>query len=366
VAQAAGEGGCLMGVLGNYILRTVLGYTALVTLVLAALGALFLFITQQDDIGVGSYTASQAMLFVVLNLPAYLVQLLPLAALIGALLGLGNLARGSEVVVMRASGVSAAQFCLWLGMAGVLLIATTLVVGEFVAPPLGQYARQMKVFSKFSEFSFAGSGGTWVRDGDTIISVDQQSASASFGGVQVFRFAPGRRLASVGRAETASVGKDNRWRLQNFSETRFTDTGTESSTQATQEIHSNLSPEFLGLAVVEPDSMGLRDLVAYSDHLKRNDLDSTRFDVAFWARVARLVALPLVLFLALPFSLGSMRASGQGARVVVGILIGAAFMLVSQTLENGGQLLNLPPWLVGWVPTIGLAALTGALLWRTR
>ncbi|HEX7375353.1 MAG TPA: LptF/LptG family permease, partial [Steroidobacteraceae bacterium] len=189
-----------MNVLGSYILRTVLAYTGLVTLVLTALGALFLFIGQQNDIGVGSYTSSQAMLYVALNLPAYLVQLLPIAALIGALLGLGNLARGSELVVMRASGITTLQFCRWLGVAGILLALLMLVVGEYVAPPLGKYARQMKVFSKFNEFSFAGSGGAWVRDGDTVISVEQQSASSKFGGVQVIRFAPGRKLASVGRA----------------------------------------------------------------------------------------------------------------------------------------------------------------------
>ncbi len=355
-----------MSVLGNYIVRTVLAYTGLVTLVLTALGALFLFIGQQNDIGVGSYTASQAMAFVALNLPAYLVQLLPVAALIGALLGLGNLARGSELVVMRASGITTAQFCRWLGAAGILLAATMLLVGEFVAPPLGKYARQMKAFSKFSEFSFAGSGGTWVRDGDTIISFDQQSSSASYGGVQVFRFGAGRKLLSVGRADTASVGEDNLWQLQNFAVTLFTGAGTDATRKPSEEVRSTLSPEFLGLAVVEPDSMGLRDLVAYADHLRRNDLDPTRFDIAFWARVARLVALALAVILALPFALGPMRSSGQGARTVIGIMIGAGFMLLSQTLESGGQLIGVPPWLVGWSPTFGLAALTGVLLWRTR
>jgi hypothetical protein len=52
----------------------------------------------------------------------------------------------------------------------------------------------MKVFSKFNEFSLAGNRGTWVRDGDTIISVDQQSASTRFGGVKVFS-GPERRLS---------------------------------------------------------------------------------------------------------------------------------------------------------------------------
>ncbi len=355
-----------MNVLGNYILRTVLAYTGLVTLVLSALGALFLFIGQQDDIGVGSYTASQAMLFVALNLPQYLVQLLPVAALIGALLGLGNLARGSELVVMRASGVTTLRFCRWLGVAGVLLALIMLVVGEFVAPPLGKYARQMKVFNKFNEFSFAGSGGAWVRDGDTIISVEQQSASAKFGGVQVYHFGAGRRLESVGRAETAKVGNDNLWQLRDYAQTTFTDGGTSASRKDRQEVKTTLSPEFLGLAVAEPDAMGLRELLAYADHLRSNDLDATRFDIAFWARVARLVALSLVVILALPFALGPMRSSGQGARTVIGILIGAGFMVLSQMLESGGQLFALPPWLIGWTPTIALAGLTSVMLWRTR
>ena len=160
---------------------------AAASLWMLALGALFMFIGHQDDIGVGNYTATQALLFVALNLPSYLFQLLPVAALIGSLLGLGNLARGSELIVMRSAGVTTLRFCLWLGMAGLILSSLMFVIGEYVAPPLGQYARQLKVFAKFDEFALAGNRATWVRDGDTIISVDQQSASTRFGGNKVFK-----------------------------------------------------------------------------------------------------------------------------------------------------------------------------------
>jgi lipopolysaccharide export system permease protein len=78
------------------------------------------------------------------------------------------------------------------------------------------------------------------------------------------------------------------------------------------------------------------------------------------------VALLLVLILALPFALGPMRNTGQGARTVIGILIGAGFVLVSQTLENSGQLLNLSPLVTGWLPTALLAALTLVMLSRVR
>jgi lipopolysaccharide export system permease protein len=355
-----------MPILARYLLRTVLGYTALVMLVLMALGALFVFISQQDDIGTGSYTSSQAMLFVLLNLPTYTSQLLPVGALIGALLGLGTLARGSELVVMRASGITTLQFCRWLVVAGFLLALLMVGFGEFVAPPLEKYARQLKVFSKFSEFSFAGNRGTWVRDGDTIISVEQQSAETRYGGVQVFRFDGERRLVGVGRAESASVDRGNRWRLENFAATTFTAGGTEARKAPVEEITSNLSADFLGLAVVNPDTMGLRDLWAYIGHLERNDLDSRRFEVALWSRIARVVALLVVVMLALPFALGPMRSSGQGARAVIGMLIGAGFVLMSQMLENSGEIINASPAVIGWTPTALLAVFTLVMLYRTR
>jgi lipopolysaccharide export system permease protein len=356
-----------MGVLGRYIVSTVLAYTLLVMLVLIALGALFMFIGQQDDIGVGDYTATQALLFVVLNLPSYLFQLLPIAALIGSLLGLGNLARGSELVVMRASGVTTARFCAWLGGAGVLLAAVMFLVGEYVSPPLGQYARQMKVFSKFGEYSLAGNRATWVRDGNTIISVDQQSGSARFGGIKVFQVDPSRRLLAVGRAESASVPVDKVWRLENYRGTTFAADGTAGLVrEAQRDVQTSLSSEFLGLAIAEPEMMGMRDLRGYITHLQRNELQSSKFEAAFWSRIARFVAVLLVLMLALPFCLGSMRNSGQGARTVIGVLIGAGFVMLSQMLESSGQLFGLQPWLVGWLPTALLAAVTGTLLWRNR
>lgn len=355
-----------MGILSRYVVRTVLAYTALVMLVLLALGALFLFIGQQDDIGTGNYTASQALLFVGLNLPSYLSELLPIGVLIGGLLGLGNLARGSELIVMRASGVTTWRIAGWLASAGLLLAALMFLVGEYVAPPLERYARQMKIFAKFDEFSLAGNRGTWVRDGDTIISVDQQSASARFGGIKVFRLDSERRLVAVARAESAQLARDRVWRLDKYVETTFDAEGSQIQRNLEREIATSLSPEFLGLAIADPDSMGLADLRAYVGHLQRNDLESDAYQTAFWSRLARFAALLLVAMLALPFSVGSMRNAGQGARTVVGVMIGAGFVLLSRTLESSGELFDLQPWIVGWLPTAALAALTGALVWRNR
>ena len=127
-----------------------------------------------------------------------------------------------------------------------------------------------------------------------------------------------------------------------------------------------LSADFLGLTVVEPNSMALSDILAYVRHLRANDLDTRSFETTLWSRIARMAAMLLVVMLALPFALGPVRSSGQGARIVIGILIGAGYVLMSRTIESSGQIFDVPPWVVGWVPTIALGLLTGLMLARAR
>ena len=96
---------------------------------------------------------------------------MPIAVLIGALLGLGSLARGSELTVMRAAGISVWRIAGSVAMAGLLLVLLAVVCGEFLAPPMQAMAKQQKALSKFSNISFASRGGAWVRDGNLLINV---------------------------------------------------------------------------------------------------------------------------------------------------------------------------------------------------
>jgi len=282
------------------------------------------------------------------------------------LLGLGNLARSSELIVMRAAGVSVVRIAAWVGLAGILLAAGTWVIGEYVAPQLENYAQDMKTMKRFQQFSRAGVRGAWAKDGDTFISVQQQSAENQFSGIYVFRFDKERRLLSLGRASTAKIGAGNEWLLENYAESTFTGEGVATSRQPEAVLDTRLAPEFLGLASVRPSQLTSRDLYAYVSHLKENGLESSVFETAFWARIARTASLIVVVMLAVPFSFGSLRSSGAGARMVLGILLGAVFFLLAQLLENGGQVFNLDPIVIAWGPTVLLALTAGIAIARTR
>ena len=106
--QAAScDGGRAMSLLARYLMRSILGYTAHGDArTRRAERLVSVHFTQQDDIGVGTFTTPDALWFVVLNLPKYAFDMLPIAALIAALLSLGNLARSMELIVIRAAGIS--------------------------------------------------------------------------------------------------------------------------------------------------------------------------------------------------------------------------------------------------------------------
>jgi lipopolysaccharide export system permease protein len=355
-----------MTLLSRYVIRAVLGNTMLVMLVLLALSGLYLFITQQDDIGVGKFTVVNAFMYVGLTLPKYAFDLLPIAALIGALLALGNLARTLELIVVRAAGVSTMRIAAWTAGAGIILMVFTGVLGEWVAPPMEQYARQMKTFAKFNDFSMAGNRSAWAKDGDMVISVRQQSADNRYGGVYVFNFDAQRRLRSVGHAGDASIDENNRWRLENYVETQIEEERVVPSKALELEFQTRLSPEFLGLAVQDPESLPGSGLYSYIQHLQANGLDSRSYEVAFWARIARTVAVAIIVVLAVPFAFGPMRSTGTGARTVVGIMIGVVFFLMAKMLESGGEVFNMPPLAIAWFPTALLAIITTFAVSRVR
>jgi lipopolysaccharide export system permease protein len=352
--------------LDRYLYRTVLIYTAMAMAVLLTLGALFLFITQQNDIGVGSYGAADAFVFTMLNLPQSAFELLPIGALIGALMGLGHLASGSELVVTRASGVSVWRIAWPVGLAGLTLALVMYGIGDYAAPPLAQFAKREKTTEKLADVSFAGSSSAWVKDGNLILRVQTGEVDRAFGGVSLFQLDGPTKLRSIQRAERISVADPGRWRLHNVATSRFGDDRVTGGVVSETTMQSTVNPEFLGLAATDPQMLTLHGLAAYIDHLRRNSLDTASYEIGYWSRIARLFAVIIVTLLALPFVFGPLRTTGAGTRTVIGVMLGVVFFLITRTIENGGHLFGLNPVLVGWLPTVAIGICTMIAIARTR
>jgi lipopolysaccharide export system permease protein len=334
--------------------------------VFLVLGGLFIFIDQQDDIGVGRYNALSALWFTLLNLPQQAYELLPVTALMGSLLGLGSLARGSELVVVRATGVSTQRLAGAAAIAGLILIGVELLLGEVLAPPLHEAAKEQKAFSKFNNVSFGGGSGAWVRDGNLIINVARQSGQRQFSGMQIFELSADHRLRAIGHAGGATAGANRTWLLTDYTESRFTPERVLAPPLGQRVLESNVTAGFLGLAVESPSQLTSRSLLRLIRYLEANSLSARDYLFAFSSRLARTVAILFSVLLAIPFVLGSLRSAGTGTRMLMGLVAGIALYLLQRLIDSGTVVFDLNPVLLAWLPTALLATVTLLLLARAR
>ncbi len=354
-----------MTVIRGYLGRAMLRATLLVLAVLLALGGFIEFVGQLDDVGTGNYGVVQGIVYALLKLPEMAFVMLPMAMLLGSLLGLGALANGSEMIALRAAGVSPVALARAVLATGAVVTIFGLVLGLYLSPPLERYSRQYRTFAMHGPSGLASAQSAWVRDGNTIMNMSRMGDPSNFGGVYLFRLGSGG-LASIAHADSAGLGGGREWTLNNFAETRFDDHGVTVRSERKFAELTDLSPELLSLTVVRAEALDGLALWRYIRYLRENELDSHRYEVAFWGRIASAVAVAPMCVLALTFAFGQMRRAGTGARMLVGIVVGLAYFLVSRGLADGGEVYDLQPLLVGWLPTVLLGGVTIWALVRTR
>ncbi len=355
----------MTGLLSKYLMRTILLSTLMVLIVLLALAGLFEFIGQLDNIE-GSFGIPQALQYAAFRLPQLTFEMLPIAALIGALMGLGSLASNSELVVMRTAGLSVAQLAGMTALSGLVLMVITALIGEFIGPPLDYYARNLRNESRFEQENRNVGNAAWVKDGDVVLNLERVNSEFEFGSVYLFRFNEDDTLQSIARAENSGIDDDDQWVLENFRETRFANDSVE-VVESLREVESfALSSELLGVTLVKPVSLSARGLLSYVRYLKRNDMSAERYEMELWSRISSTAAVVIMPVLALAFVFGSLRSAGGGTRLMIGVMVGLAYFLASETLANSGQVFQLNPAIVTWIPTLALLLVTVFALSRVR
>ena len=354
-----------MSLLTGYLMRAILASTMLVLLVFLALAGLFEFIGQLESTQ-GDYGIPQALLFAALRLPQLSYEMLPMAALIGGLMGLGALANNSELVVMRTAGLSVLGLSGMVALSGLVLTIATGLVGEFIGPPLDYFARTMRDEARYQQEDRDLGSAAWVKDGDVVLHLERVNTEFEFGALYLFRFNDDHSLASVAKAENAGIDENDNWLLENYRETSFQDDGVQVIESQLAVETFNVDGELLGITLVKPVSLSARGLYSYIKYLERNGLKAERYETEFWSRISKTTAVMIMPILALAFVFGSLRSAGSGSRLMIGVLIGLAYFLASEMLANSGQVFNLNPAIVTWLPPLALLIVTGFALSRVR
>ncbi|MGV3742647.1 MAG: LPS export ABC transporter permease LptG [Burkholderiaceae bacterium] len=379
-----------MKVLQRYLAGEIIRSVLFVLIAFLSLFAFFDLISELQAVGRGGYKLQHAFVYILLGMPGYAYELIPIAALIGTIYVLAQMASRSEFTIMRISSMSTAMAAGILAKIGLIFVVATFVFGEFISPKASELAEKLKLQAQGTSVSQEFRSGLWAKDvlrengisgkpvGSRFLNVRDINTNGQLQHLRIYEFDLDFRMTALIEASHGDYQGNNVWRLADVSETRFpaptaqgslTDvaTGLITRTVPTMDMVSEITPTILSVLFADPDRMSAADLAAYIRHLEENKQRSERYAIAFWKKIFYPFAVFVMMALALPFAYLHFRAGGVSLKIFTGIMIGVSFQLVNNLFSHLGMLNTWPPFTTAVLPSLlYLLAALGSLWWVER
>lgn len=374
-----------MKVLTRYVAKEVLIATLFVLVALVALIAFFDLVSQARNIG-NRYSISMALFLTMLKLPSRLYEVMPIAALLGAVYTMSRLASNSEFTIMRVAGLSPFRLAGMMTVPALILIAMTYCLGEWLTPAADMMRNDMDNILFNRKLSARGySSGVWVKDN---VKEQQNAGQATVrfvnvhnliagehsrtGAWRVFEFDKDGSLLRVLHAPEANYISGRGWHLKDakvetLPKITHDETPMVEKSSARKDVDlmlpSEMRPEILGVLTIKPERMGISDLWQYIAHLKETRQTSDRYQVALWSKVFYPLAIFVMLAVAMPFAYLNTRSGGVSIKIFAGLMIGISFYALNNIFSFLGVLNTWHPMVVAVVPTSVMLICAAVALW---
>ena len=360
--------------------------------ILFALVALFLFFDVLSELGSvnAKYTLPLALLHVLLKAPSRMVEIIPIAGLIGSIYVFAMMASQSEFTIFRVAGLDIKRSLLTLGKVSLPIVVFTLLISEVMGPYAESLSERIRMQALGSTFSSQFRSGVWVKDqlrdsdgsgpirpGVRYVNVGAIDQNDQIRQIRMYEFDPNYRLLSIRSAASGRFDNRGIWELNDVSETRFTekrsndplDAGYSAQTKVIPKLslESQVTPQILNVLLISPEKMSIVSLGRFILHLQDNKQDLQRHSIAFWKKVIYPFIIFVMLALALPFAFMKIRSGSVGIKVFGGIMLGMSFQLFNTLFSSIGLLGALPAFFTAiFPPLVYLVLAFLALKWVAR
>ena len=360
--------------------------------ILFALVALFLFFDVLSELGSvnAKYTFPLALLHVLLKAPNRMVEIIPIAGLIGSIYVFAMMASQSEFTIFRVAGLDIKRSLFTLGKVSLPIVVFTLLISEVLGPYAESLSERIRMQALGSTFSSQFRSGVWVKDqlrdsdgsgpirpGVRYVNVGTIDQNDQIRQIRMYEFDPNYRLLSIRSAASGRFDNRGIWELNDVSETRFTERRSNDPLDAVYSaqtkvipklsLESQVTPQILNVLLISPEKMSIVSLGRFILHLQDNKQDMQRHAIAFWKKVIYPFIIFVMLALALPFAFMKVRAGSVGIKVFGGIMLGMSFQLFNTLFSSIGLLGALPAFFTAiFPPLVYLVLAFLALKWVAR
>lgn len=356
-----------------------------------ALQLVFSYLSELDSLD-DSYTMGQAIKYIFYRSPYFLEQFIPTGALLGAVVGLGLLANKSELVVMRAAGVSVYRIVSWVLQPALIFVLLALAINQFVLPASNQLAKEIN--DSDSRSLVTSVRGYWTvqprfgssengdakPDGSDILYIDYADVQGNIGEVKRWHLDNSGNLQTAVHADDGQyIGREPldsadskpseqyryEWQLNNM--TKLTINQGFDSSQAiapSDTLSLPFAPESVYLLTRKAEDLSLTQLYEHRQFMRQQGQRSLSHELAFWQKLLSPLSILSLVIVACSFVFGSLRTHSLGLRIVVALLFGLLFSYVQDLVGFVSLATGFSPLLMVLLPIIGSAILGGYLLKR--
>ena len=350
-----------MSRISSYISISVIGAIGLALLIIVTLDSVGSMIDGAGDV-TKEYNFFQVLIYVALTMPGRIYEFLPTAALIGCLVGLGGLANNSELIVIRAAGVSILRI-VWMVLRPILLLVLIGVMfGEYIVPHTEKYAESRRMLLTKGKVSQGSASGLWNKEGSEFTHIEAIFPGGELFGVTRYEFDDNHVLKKASFSDKASF-QNGTW-VEEFGAATYFEANSTRVENFIQRIWATeLSPELLNIASLPSESLSMRDLSKHSSYLNDQGQNASRYELDFWRKALQPFTIVGLILIASSFIFGPLRRVSMGYRIFAGVVVGIVFRISQDLLGPASIVFGFSPFIAVIFPAI-ICSLIGISLLR--
>jgi lipopolysaccharide export system permease protein len=302
-----------------------------------------------------------------LRVPQLIARFLPYSVLLATLITLVSLNQNSEVVAMKAAGLSAHQVLSPLLLTAAILSLVSFAFNERVVTRANATLKAWEAveYGPIPEETGIRSN-VYLTDGENILTASTlvgRGERIELDNITWYARAPGGIIREQIRATGATYAAPG-WRLENAK--RF-DVGT----AETEEIDSlvvgeNLTPDQIDLQSVDPDAQSFWELSETIDAFEAVGRRTSEMRASWWHRISGPLSALLMPLLGSVAAFGLARSGQLFVRAIIGMALGFAYFVVDNAALAMGSFGGYPPFLAAWAPFLLFLLVGETVLIRTE
>ncbi len=362
-----------LAILDDYVTRAYTRYALLSAIALLGIIYIAAFVDMSDKLFKGMVTTMTMADYFRYSTPQWLYYVVPLAVLLSALVTIAMLTKNSELIVMKACGVSLYRVAAPMFVVALLMGGGLFLMQETILGPSTRRAEELKILIKggnpigldlLNNRWLVGSKGEIYH----YLSLDPKNHVLT--GLEVYELTPSMdRIVRRTFADTATLvgNAGNVWEIhRGWSRTIDAQGDVRDETPLVAARHPLETSDYFGTEQPNPDFMGYLELRRHTAALRAGGLAVVKQQVALARKLAFPFVTLIMTLLAVPFA-STIGRSGAMGGIGVGIALAISYWTLISVFAAIGAGGALPPMLAAWAPNLifGAAALYLLLTVRT-